>query len=86
MARFLGSIKGSRGRATRLGTPASGIEVSAQGWSAGVTVYGSPDGDYSDQDQFEVWATGGSSGIARRRLICTIVETADGYSVLYPGN
>lgn len=38
MAQFLGSVKGSRGEATRLGTKNSGMKVYANGWDLGAYV------------------------------------------------
>jgi len=57
MARFIGFIQGNRGEASRLGTPASGIRVQAQGWNVGVKVFG----DIEDgTDTFSIYATSGS--------------------------
>jgi hypothetical protein len=60
MAHFRATIEGSRGLASRLGTPKSGLKVTANGWDIGVTVYAdvSPDGE----DRFEILLTGGSNG------------------------
>jgi len=38
MSHFYASIKGSRGEATRLGTPNSGIKGHIRGWNLGVRV------------------------------------------------
>lgn len=38
MARFLGTVQGIRGGASRRGSPRSGLTVTAQGWTASVTV------------------------------------------------
>ena len=38
MAHFLGSIQGSRGEASRLGTKSSGLDVTAASWSGSVRV------------------------------------------------
>jgi len=38
MATFYGTIKGARGVATKTGTKASGIKVSAQSWGGSVIV------------------------------------------------
>lgn len=38
MARFYGSVQGSRGETHRLGTPASGIKAHIAGWQGAVTV------------------------------------------------
>lgn len=38
MAHFYGTLQGSRGTATRLGTEKSGMQVSAQSWDGSVIV------------------------------------------------
>lgn len=38
MARFYGTVQGNRGRATRLGHTAGGLRVTAQTWSATISV------------------------------------------------
>jgi hypothetical protein len=38
MAHFYGTLKGSRGEATRCGTKSSGVQVTAASWSGAVTV------------------------------------------------
>jgi hypothetical protein len=38
MAHFYGTLQGNRGSASRLGTKASGLVVTAQSWSGSVTV------------------------------------------------
>jgi hypothetical protein len=59
MARFYASIKGSRGEATRLGTPASGIESHARGWSIGGSVEMR---DRDGSDVVDLALTSGSNG------------------------
>ena len=59
MSRFYASIKGSRGEATRQGSPASGIAGHIRGWDIGIRVIGSV---YKDEDTFSVYLTGGSNG------------------------
>jgi len=60
MAHFRGTLEGNRGAASRLGTKASGLTVTANGWSLGVTVYGQYDKG-KDADEFTVYLTGGSN-------------------------
>ncbi len=36
MSRFYGSLQGSRGEATRCGTPSSGVEAHVRGWDVGI--------------------------------------------------
>lgn len=81
MARFLAAIEGSRGEATRLGTPRSGIRAQAQGWSVGVKAYGHA---YGDVDEFTIYATGGSNGGHSDTLIGRITLDDDGRPTFYP--
>lgn len=73
MARFRGTLQGSRGAASRLGH--SGLTVTANGWDVGVRVDARPGHD--DCDEFVIVATGGSNGgssrvIGRVRLVAGI--------------
>jgi hypothetical protein len=71
MARFWGSIQGNRGEATRLGTPASGLEVRANGWDQGVKIFASVDAT-TGEDIHQIIQTGGSSGGGKEREIARI--------------
>ena len=86
MARFYGSIQGSRGEATRMGTPSSGMNGHIRGWNVGgeVSCYGR-----GEQDTTVLTLTGGSNG--QRNLGVEIVAfEEDGprvrYVVRLPGN
>ena len=70
MAHFFGSLKGSRGRVTRLGTAKSGIEAEARGWSIGGLVEASTVG--GDRDIIRLSLNGGSgdSAILWTRVYC----------------
>jgi hypothetical protein len=76
MARFLAAIQGSRGEATRLGTPNSGIRAQAQGWDVGVKVHG--DVDENDTDVFQIYATHGSHAHGSSRYLGKIYKGTDG--------
>ena len=69
MARFLGSVQGSRGEATRLGTPNSGMSARVQGWRSGVRVEAYAEGD---EDVFVIHSTGGSNGSSSEVTIGTV--------------
>ena len=58
MARFRGTIKGSKGVLSRLGTASSGIEANINGWNIGVTVEGIV--NKANKDVFLIHATTGS--------------------------
>ncbi len=60
MAHFRATIKGTRGLASRLGTPKSGLAVEANGWHTGIRVYADVSADGADR--FYVELTGGSNG------------------------
>ena len=59
MAQFRGTIQGTRGEASRLGTKSSGLTVTANGWDTGVRVELDHE---TGQDRVTVWRTGGSNG------------------------
>lgn len=65
MARFYGVVEGSRGQATRCGTPRSGLMAKAQSFSGGVWVEMS---DHNGQDWVTVYATNHGVGKATRTL------------------
>jgi hypothetical protein len=60
MARFFGSIQGSKGEATRLGTAKTGIQGHIRGWDIGAKVMMDVTSD--DKDVVEVYITRGSNG------------------------
>jgi hypothetical protein len=72
MARFYGSVKGSRSEATKTGSKASGIEGHIRGWDFGVRVrcYVNKDGE----DECEVSLTGGSNGYKGDVVLGTFSE------------
>jgi hypothetical protein len=72
MARFMATIKGTRGDVSRLGTPKSGINAKINGWNTGVAIYArvNENGD----DCFDVYATGGSNGYSNSKHIARITE------------
>jgi hypothetical protein len=77
MARFLGSVKGSRGEATRLGGSGTGLVVKANGWNLGVRVEAS---DVNGHDHFDVYVTGGSNGGSGEKKLAVI--TPAGWKVI----
>ena len=68
MARFYASIQGNRGRATRMGTPNSGINGHIRGWSVGVRVQIR---DEDGEDVAYVYLTSGSNGNSQDKYIGT---------------
>jgi hypothetical protein len=75
MARFRGTVQGSRGEASRLGSTNGGLVTNTNGWDAGVRVVARVDDE--GRDTFAIYATGGSSG-SHRRLIGHVVDGPDG--------
>lgn len=59
MSRFYGSISGSRGEASRTGTPQSGLGGHIRGWNIGcrVEIFA----DIEDNDRCNIYITGGSN-------------------------
>lgn len=80
MAHFIGALQGSRGAVTRLGTPSSGINTVARGWSVGVNVQGRKE---DNGDVFEIYADGGSNGHTVGMYIGT-VKLVDGKVTFIP--
>ena len=58
MAQFRATIKGQRGEVSRLGSKASGIKVTVNGWDIGVEVYID---HQNGHDCISLYATGGSN-------------------------
>lgn len=74
MSRFYASIQGSRGEATRQGTPNSGIGGHIRGWHSGIQVVGSK-GELSDDiDTFYVYATAGSNAGGPGRFLGALID------------
>jgi hypothetical protein len=70
VAHFMGTVRGTRGEASRLGSPKSGLQVKANGWRSGVRVRAFVDAD--GRDCFQVHVTGGSGYGPGERLIATV--------------
>ena len=60
MAHFMGTVKGNRGLASRLGTKNTGLTVRCNGWHCGIEVYALYDATLQ-KDIFIVYQTGGSA-------------------------
>jgi len=60
LAHFRASIRGMRGEASRLGSEASAIQASVNGWDLGIFVEGYYDKE-KQTDTFVVHLTGGSN-------------------------
>jgi len=71
MAQFRGTVEGNRGEASRLGTPASGMVTTCNGWNMGVTVIATHN---DGVDRFEVLKTGGSNNNWKRELVIIVEE------------
>jgi len=86
MAHFRGTVQGGRSAASRLGHKTTGIDTSANGWHAGVSVRGSYQSE-KDRDVFRVVATPGSGYGSQCREIAEVLNTAQGQEVRhhFPG-
>lgn len=73
MAQFRGTVQGSRGEASRLGSKKGGLDTEANGWFCGVRVYAHYD-EETGKDVFDIYRTGGSSRRTSSKLIATITE------------
>ena len=67
MSRFYASIQGSRGEATRQGTPNSGIQGHIRGWRLGARVSMGIDND--GEDVCTIQLTSGSAGYGKERFL-----------------
>lgn len=86
MSRYYGSLQGSRGEATRQGTPNSGIDGHIRGWGLGVRVWGGEDKENSKKDAFTIDITKGSNGGGTLCFLATVRETDKGIKLtILPG-
>jgi len=86
MARFRGTIQGSRGEASRLGDKKSGLRVDANGWHVGGQIIMDAKGD---TDYVTFYVTSGSNGRQSKdtftspRQDLTKMETISSRSILH---
>lgn len=73
MAQYRGTVKGSRGMASRLGTKKTGIEAHICGWDTGVRVYVRWN-EEECEDEVLVFRTGGSNDVHNSQLIAKWTE------------
>ena len=73
MAHFRGTVQGDRGQGSRLGSKRNGLNVTCNGWNAGISVQGFYDPE-SGKDYFSIYATRGSNGFGSSFLIGTVME------------
>jgi len=72
MARFYGSMQGTRGEATRMGDTKNGFDAHVRGWNVGVRITCRVDKD--GKDVIEVWETGGSNRPGGLKLLAEVKE------------
>lgn len=92
MARFMGTVQGSRGEASRLGH--GQLVGRVNGWDCGVTVNAATKDD--KENEFLVFVTGGSRGRRPTTMIADITQDTEGPritlyhpetgEILYPSN
>jgi hypothetical protein len=73
MAQFRGTVAGTRGDASRLGSKSSGLCVTADGWNVGVTVYLTHE---DGRDVVRIHKTSGSNGRGQSELIAEFSQDA----------
>jgi hypothetical protein len=79
MSRFYGAIDGSAGRATRLGSPRSGLTTHAAGWKGAIRVTISAAGD--DTDLFRVELVPWQNSGGQPRLLATgVLDASSGWT------
>ena len=71
MAHFIGGIKGSRGKATRLGHAKTGLNAYVYGWHSGIKVLAYV--NERGEDCFDIYKNGGSNNNDPCALIACIV-------------
>ena len=76
MAHFYGSMKGSRGETTRMGTTNSGMTAHVRGWNLGVRVYLTHNG-MTGKDEVSVYRTSGSGQRGSDTLLAHYVQGDD---------
>lgn len=79
MARFRGTIQGSRGEASRLGDKKSGLRVDANGWHVGGQIIMDAKGD---TDYVTFYVTSGSNGRQRHVHLATARLNKDGNYII----
>ena len=75
MARFYAEIQGNRGKASRMGTPNSGMWCHIRGWNVGVEVRCLVDAN--GKDYIDIYRTGGSSNGSSAKRIYTVHEDVE---------
>ena len=71
MAHFQGTIQGQRGEVSKIGSIKSGLNVTCNGWTSGITVKASV---IDGIDTFKVYKTSGSSKYESDVLVHTHME------------
>ena len=81
MAHFRGTVRGSNGETSRLGTKKSGLHVTANAWRAGVTVIA---GHNNDGDFLDIYVTTGSDSMRDDRQCIGRVRVNESGPVFIP--
>lgn len=76
MSHFYGSMRGSRGEATRMGSKKSGFQAHVRGWDIGVEICCYYD-EETDNDKIYIYETGGSHGVNPPTLL-TVLKSKTG--------
>ena len=73
MAQYRATIDGRKGEVSRLGNKKSGLVAWVNGWRSGVSVVARFN-EAKQEDEFVVYATGGSSGSHEAQFIGTVTD------------
>ena len=86
MARYRGTVAGSRGDTSRLGTAASGLQVACNGWNVGTLLEASPiEDDVAGEDVIHIHINGGSGNAAASTFIGSVM-LVDGVPTFRPAS
>jgi hypothetical protein len=83
MARFKGTVQGSRGEASRLGHKTTGLIATLNGWDVGIEIQASVNN--ADEDVFHIYRTSGSNNSSRKTLLCELNTNASKLNDLISG-
>lgn len=82
MARYRGTLQGSRGETSRLGR--TELTADVNGWDIGARIVARPRGPGRQDDEIRIYATAGSNASSAARYIGAIILDDDGRPTFRP--